>query len=64
MRIPTPEITAFCAFWAVKTKSEDHLLENVEGLAKKLASLAEHDRHVECTKFILLSKNANEPVVL
>jgi hypothetical protein len=50
MKTPTPEITAFVAFWAVKNDAD--VGEEVQELLLKLRSVEEPARHRLCAKFI------------
>lgn len=54
MRMPTPEITAFLAFWAAKNDA------NIDGdgqnLLSSLKSVAESDRYGLCVRFIREAK--------
>jgi hypothetical protein len=47
---PTPEITAFVAFWAVKNDAD--VGEEVQELLLKLRSVEEPARHRLCAKFV------------
>lgn len=52
MRVPTPEIMAYYAFWATKNDAVDEVGSEARGLAERIAKLPEAKRHGECAKFI------------
>jgi hypothetical protein len=60
MRTPTPEIMAFCAFWAAKEKIDrEDVGEEVQKLLAKLQAVKECERHYLCAKFILVRKKSH-----
>jgi hypothetical protein len=52
MRVPTPEIMAYYAFWAAKNDAVAEVGSEARGLAERIVKLPEAKRHGECAKFI------------
>ena len=52
MRVPTPEIMAYYAFWSTKNDAVDEVGSEARGLAERIAKLPEAQRHGECAKFL------------
>jgi len=58
MNRPTPEITAYFAFWAAKNHEVDGLAEEVQKFARKLEAANERRRYELCIRYIRENKRA------
>ena len=56
MKRPTPEITAYFAFWAVKNSQVDDLAKEAQKFARQLKNTNETRRHRLCAQFIRHNK--------
>ncbi|MGE0613342.1 MAG: hypothetical protein AB7O70_13445 [Hyphomicrobiales bacterium] len=58
MNASTPEILAYCAFWAVKNDGVDDVGTEVYELVKRIEPLPESERYEPCLQFIREQKSA------